>query len=176
MQDKLKILTILLGLTTLGCAGSSFANNNSSQKLPSHGKSIAPNLACHEPAIISIAYPIGGPTIYARILTPKLALANGNNGSEEPVTLVNLKPDGKVILIIPEGKAFLELSDFSLQAAEKRWGPAVVSADGIKTFDLVPPNGTPIIFHLDTKFTDSRLISYRLRGPEIKHPTWATVQ
>lgn len=93
--------------------------------------------------------------------------------------VVKLMQNGSAILN-PKDEGFgwssntIELKGLSLKNAELLWG----KPRGI-TFDLLAEpslrSADTDIFHLDTKFVDDELASYRLRGIDITKPEWVAV-
>lgn len=93
--------------------------------------------------------------------------------------VVKLLPDGSAILNPPdEGFGWssnnVDIKSLSEQDACDIWG----EKRG-ETFDLLanprPKSNDFDVFHLDTKFENNRLNSYRLRGIGISNPEWKKV-
>jgi hypothetical protein len=101
--------------------------------------------------------------------------------------LLLLVADGLAILN-PEGQGEasrhrIELDDLSLDDATNLWGPAHSGGDGILTFDLIAEWESNFetnvcetnVYHVDMKFSDKVLNSYRVRGIAITRPQWINV-
>lgn len=94
--------------------------------------------------------------------------------------VVKLLPDGSANLNPPdEGFGWssnnIDIKSLSEREAQNLWG----ERRG-ETFDLLAnprmQSNDYDVYHLDTKFTNDRLSSYRLRGIGINKPAWKTVQ
>lgn len=93
--------------------------------------------------------------------------------------VVKLMPDGSAILN-PKGEKLgwssdtIDLKGLSQENAEMLWG----KPRGM-TFDLLANprlrSSDTDIYHMDTKFADGKLTSYRLRGIDIAKPEWIAV-
>jgi hypothetical protein len=94
--------------------------------------------------------------------------------------VVKLTADGGAILN-PKGEELgwssdtIDLHGLTLENAEKLWG----SPRGM-TFDLLAGprlrSNDRDVYHLDTKFTNGELTSYKLRGIDICKPEWINVE
>jgi hypothetical protein len=104
---------------------------------------------------------------------------------------MKLSSDGKAELnpineLDPEGKFgykyhVIDLHNLSIENAEMLWGKGrggKTEPECTLTFDLIEQfSGTEHnVFHLDLKFFNDKLISYRLRGINITKPEWNTVK
>ncbi len=95
--------------------------------------------------------------------------------------VLKLSGDGKAELNPKNEGAFssqvVDLHSLTLQDAEMLWGKARKMPNGITTFDLLstPEGFERDIYHLDTKFTDTKLDSYQIRGIRITVPEWRSV-
>lgn len=94
--------------------------------------------------------------------------------------VVKLTPDGRAVLN-PKGEELgwssdtIELKGLTFENAKMLWG----TPNG-PTFDLLAGprarSNDRDVYHLDTKFTDGLLTSYRLRGIDICKPEWVSVE
>jgi hypothetical protein len=91
--------------------------------------------------------------------------------------VVQLMSDGSAILN-PSGELgfppnAIDLNGLSLENAKIVWG----EPRGM-TFDLICMTRGPEmdVYHLDTKFVDGKLNSYRLRGIGISKPAWISLE
>jgi hypothetical protein len=92
--------------------------------------------------------------------------------------VVKLTSDGRAILNPknePDGASSntIELRGLSLENATMLWGAPKRES----TFDLISETSAEKnVFHLDTKFVDGKLSSYRLRGIGICKPEWTQTE
>jgi len=91
--------------------------------------------------------------------------------------VVKVLKDGSAVLNPVSETGFppdaIDLHDFSLENAKALWG----EPRGM-TFDLICMTRSPEmdVYHLDTKFADGHLNSYRLRGIGISKPVWKAIK
>jgi hypothetical protein len=85
------------------------------------------------------------------------------------------------IILNPEGDAYPKtapLKKLTLKNAKILWGECRNETPGVKTFDLIALTGNPTEkdgYHLDTKFANGYLSSYKARGPLIRNAEWTDV-
>ena len=96
------------------------------------------------------------------------------NQIDSNTRIVAKKTDGVQVILNPKGEGVgwstnnLDLTKIDELTAKRNWG-AKGNKDGTYTCDLITSLGSPEkeIYHLDLKFTDKNLSSYRLRGTGI---------
>lgn len=95
-----------------------------------------------------------------------------------PVAMLSVTEDGTAIMN-PNGYVYpkeLDISKLTQKEVFKLWGKPLEKTDCV-TFNLSSQTfDEPNIFHIDAKFSDNQLQSYRVRGIGITKATWATIK
>lgn len=110
--------------------------------------------------------------------------------------LKSYRGESRLLLLVADGLAVLnpdgqgeaschriELNDLSFDDATTLWGPAHSGGVGIQTFDLIAEWESNFetnacetnVYHVDMKFSNNVLDSYRVRGIAITQPQWINV-
>lgn len=141
----------------------------------------ASGAACYasmEPPV-QMQYPEGGPTLWVVVVMP----LNWEDHAREkrPSTLIGRKNDkpgvlqGVLIVANFESgkKNFLDLKTLSRADVVQLWGELKTTDDPeINTVELIRPMEKYPNYHVDVKFNDDRLSSYRIRHQDFQDPTW----